>query len=58
MKAELILGGVNHSLTNLMRMDSRFKLVYEDAISAVFLVLSLALWKFVFSVSMPEKILL
>jgi hypothetical protein len=37
MKAGLIIGAVNHPLTNLMRMDSRFNLVYEDAISAVFL---------------------
>lgn len=36
MKARLVIGGVNHALTNLMRMDSRFKLVYEDAIAAVF----------------------
>jgi hypothetical protein len=36
MKARLVIGGVNDALTNLMRMDSRFKLVYEDAIAAVF----------------------
>jgi hypothetical protein len=36
MKARLIIGDVNHALTNLMRTDSRFKLVYEDAIAAVF----------------------
>jgi hypothetical protein len=34
--ARVVIGGVNHALTNLMRMDSRFKLVYEDAIAAVF----------------------
>jgi hypothetical protein len=37
MTAGLVIGGVNHPLTNLMRTDSRFKLVYEDAISVVFL---------------------
>src|SRR4030095_6061900 len=36
MKARLVISGVKESLTNLMRMDSRFKLVYEDAIAAVF----------------------
>ena len=36
MKARLVIGGVKDALTNLMRMDSRFKLVYEDAIAAVF----------------------
>jgi hypothetical protein len=36
MKARLVIGGVNDALTNLMRMDSRFKLVYEDAIAVVF----------------------
>jgi hypothetical protein len=36
MKARLVISGVKDSLTNLMRMDSRFKLVYEDAIAAVF----------------------
>ncbi len=36
MKARLVIGGVNHALTNLMRTDSRFRLVYEDAIAVVF----------------------
>ena len=36
MKARLVISGVKDSLTNLMRMDSRFKLVYEDAVAAVF----------------------
>ena len=36
MKARLIIGGVNDALTNLIRMDSRFNLVYEDAIATVF----------------------
>jgi hypothetical protein len=36
MKARLVIGGANHALTNLMRTDSRFELVYEDAIAAVF----------------------
>jgi hypothetical protein len=36
MKARLIIGGTNDALTNLIRQDSRFKLVYEDAIAAVF----------------------
>ena len=36
MKARLVIGGVNNALTNLMRIDSRFKLVYEDAIAVVF----------------------
>jgi hypothetical protein len=40
MKARLIIGGINHPLTNLMRTDSRFKLVYEDAISVVFVAAS------------------
>ena len=35
-KARLVIGGANHALTNLMRRDSRFKLVYEDAVAAVF----------------------
>ena len=37
MKARLVIGGANKALTNLMRMDSRFKLVYEDATAAVFI---------------------
>jgi hypothetical protein len=37
MKARLVIGSANNALTNLMRMDSRFKLVYEDAIAVVFL---------------------
>jgi hypothetical protein len=37
MKAGMVIGAVDHPLTNLMRMDSRFNLVYEDATSAVFL---------------------
>ena len=36
MKARLVIGGANHALTNLMRTDSRFKLVYEDAVATVF----------------------
>jgi hypothetical protein len=36
MKARLVIGGAHHALTNLIRTDSRFKLVYEDAIAAVF----------------------
>jgi len=36
MKARLVIGGVNDALTTLMRTDSRFKLVYEDAIAVVF----------------------
>ena len=36
MKARLVISGVKDALTNLMRTDPRFKLVYEDAISAVF----------------------
>ena len=39
MKARLVIGGVNDALTNAIRKDSRFKLVYEDAIAAVFVVL-------------------
>ena len=37
MKARLVIGGINHALTNLMRMDSRFKVVYEDDIAVVFI---------------------
>jgi hypothetical protein len=36
MKARLVIGDVNDALTNVMRTDSRFRLVYEDAIAAVF----------------------
>jgi hypothetical protein len=36
MKARLVIGSVNRALTNLMRTDARFKLVYEDAIAVVF----------------------
>jgi hypothetical protein len=36
MKARLVIGGTNQALTNLMRTHSRFKLVYEDAVAAVF----------------------
>lgn len=36
MKARLIIGATNDTLTNLMRTNSRFKLVYEDDIAAVF----------------------
>jgi len=36
MKARLVIGGVNDALTTLMRTDSRFKLVYEDGVAAVF----------------------
>jgi hypothetical protein len=35
-KARLVIGGANHALTNLMRTDPRFQLVYEDAVSTVF----------------------
>ena len=37
MNARLVIGGVNHVLTNLLRTDSRFRLVYEDATAAVFI---------------------
>jgi hypothetical protein len=36
LKARLVITGPNHALTNLMRTDSRFKLVYEDAVAVVF----------------------
>jgi hypothetical protein len=36
MKARLVISGANNTLTNLMRTDSHFKLVYEDAVAAVF----------------------
>ena len=36
MKARLVISGVKDALTNLMRTDPRFKLVYEDAIAVVF----------------------
>jgi len=36
MKARLVIGSVNDPLTNLMRTHSRFKLVYEDVVAAVF----------------------
>jgi hypothetical protein len=36
MKARLVISGANNTLTNLMRTDSRFKLVYEDAVATVF----------------------
>jgi hypothetical protein len=36
MKARLVISDVKVALTNLMRTDFRFKLVYEDAIAAVF----------------------
>jgi hypothetical protein len=36
MKAGLVIAGVNHALTNLVRMDPRFKLVYEDNVATVF----------------------
>ena len=36
MKARLVIGGANHALTNLIRTNSRFKLVYEDDIASVF----------------------
>jgi hypothetical protein len=36
MKARLVIGSANNVLTSLMRTDSRFKLVYEDAVAAVF----------------------
>jgi hypothetical protein len=36
MKARLVIAGGNYALTNLMRTDSRFKLVYEDAVAVVF----------------------
>jgi len=37
MKARLVIGRANNALINLMRMDSRFKLVYEDTTAAVFI---------------------
>jgi hypothetical protein len=36
MKARLFIGRGKHALMNLMRTDSRFKLIYEDAVAAVF----------------------
>jgi hypothetical protein len=36
MEARLVIGDANHALTTLMRTDSRFKLVYEDAVATVF----------------------
>lgn len=36
MRARLIIGGTNDALTNLMRTDARFNLVYEDDVAAVF----------------------
>jgi hypothetical protein len=36
MKARLVIGDVNDALTSVMRTDSRFELVYEDAIAVVF----------------------
>jgi hypothetical protein len=36
MKARLVIGSVNDVLTNLLRTYSRFKLVYEDTVAAVF----------------------
>ena len=36
-KAQLVIGGTDQALTSLMRTDSRFKLVYEDAIAVVFI---------------------
>ena len=33
----LVIANVNHALTSLLRLDSRFKLVYEDELAAVFL---------------------
>ena len=36
MEARLAIGDANQALTNLMRTHSRFKLVYEDAVAAVF----------------------
>jgi hypothetical protein len=36
MKARLIIGDVKYALISLMRTDSRFKLVYEDGVAAVF----------------------
>lgn len=35
-KARLIIGSVNDGLIDLLLTDSRFKLVYKDAIAAVF----------------------
>jgi hypothetical protein len=37
MKARLVIGAVNHALINLIRTDSRFELVYEDTVAAVFI---------------------
>jgi hypothetical protein len=36
MKARLVIAGVNHALTNLIRTDARFKLIYEDSVAVVF----------------------
>ena len=34
--ARLVVAHVDHALTSLLRLDSRFELVYEDAVAAVF----------------------
>jgi hypothetical protein len=36
-KAGLVIGPVNASLTQLLRMDPRFELGYEDKLAAVFI---------------------
>jgi hypothetical protein len=35
--ARLVIGHVNHALVSLLRLDSRFRLVYEDKVAAVFI---------------------
>ena len=34
--AELVIASVDHALVSLLRLDTRFQLVYEDAVAAVF----------------------
>jgi hypothetical protein len=36
MEARLVIGDVNHTLTNVLRTNSRFKSVYEDDVAVVF----------------------
>jgi hypothetical protein len=40
MKARLIIADINHALTNILRTNPRFKLVYEDSTAAVFILAS------------------
>lgn len=37
LKANLVIGPINAPLTQLLRLDSRFSLVYEDKLAAVFI---------------------